>query len=90
MPLELDNNEMLITDESGKEHVMKILFTYDNEVRGKSYVFLYEENDEDNVLAFSYDEKTKELNEIEDDEEYKEVEEVFNAFNEDPKLQEAK
>ena len=90
MPLELDNNEMLITDESGKEHVMKILFTYDNEVRGKSYVFLYEENDEDNVLAFSYNEKTKELNEIEDDEEYKEVEEVFNAFNEDPKLQEAK
>ncbi len=90
MPLELDNNEILITDESGKEHVMKILFTYDNEVRGKSYVFLYEENDEDNVLAFSYNEKTKELNEIEDDEEYKEVEEVFNAFNEDPKLQEAK
>lgn len=90
MPLELDNNEMLITDESGKEHVMKILFTYDNEVRGKSYVFLYEENDEDNVLAFSCNEKTKELNEIEDDEEYKEVEEVFNAFNEDPKLQEAK
>lgn len=90
MPLELENNEMLITDESGKEHVMKILFTYDNEQRGKSYVFLYEENDEDNVLAFSYDEKTKELNEIEDDEEYKEVEEVFNAFNEDPKLQEAK
>lgn len=90
MPLELDNNEMLITDESGKEHVMKILFTYDNEVRGKSYVFLYEENDEDNVLAFSYNEKTKELNEIEDDEEYKEVEEVFNAFNEDPKLQEAR
>lgn len=90
MPLELENNEMLITDESGKEHVMKILFTYDNEQRGKSYVFLYEENDEDNVLAFSYNEKTKELSEIEDDEEYKEVEEVFNAFNEDPKLQEAK
>lgn len=86
----LKNDEMLISDESGKSHVMKILFTYDNEVRGKSYVFLYKENDEDNVLAFSYDEKTQELSEIEDEEEYKEVEEVFNAFNEDPKLQEAK
>ena len=90
MPIELENNEMLITDENGKDHLMKILFTYDNEERKKSYVFLYEESDEENVLAFSYNEKTKELSEITDDEEYKEVEEVFNAFNEDPKLQEIK
>ena len=90
MPLELKNDEMLITDENGVDHVMKILFTYDNEQRGKSYVFLYEKDDEDNVLAFSFNEKSQELSEITDEEEYKEVEEVFNAFNEDPKLQEAK
>jgi len=90
MPLELENDEMLITDENGVDHVMKILFTYDNEQRGKSYVFLYEKDDEENVLAFSYNEKSQELSEITDEEEYKEVEEVFNAFNEDPKLQEAK
>ena len=88
--IELENNEMLVKDESGKEHVMKILFTYDNESRKKSYVFLYDENDEDNVLAFSYNENTKELSEILDDEEYSEVEEVFNAFLEDPKMQEIK
>ena len=90
MPLELENDEMLITDDSGVDHVMKILFTYDNEQRGKSYVFLYEKDDEENVLAFSYNEKSQELSEITDEEEYKEVEEVFNAFNEDPKFQEAK
>ena len=32
----------------------------------------------------------KELEEIEDPDEYAEVEEVFNAFQEDPKIQEAK
>lgn len=90
MALNINGDEMLITDEQGNEHVMKILFTYDNEERKKSYVFLFEKDDEDNVLAFSYDEKSEELSEITDDEEYKEVEEVFNAFMEDPKIQEAK
>ena len=90
MPVNLTDEEMIVTDAEGNDHVMKILFTYDNDERHKSYVFLYEKDDEDNVLAFSYNEETQELEEIEDDEEYSEVEEVFNAFNEDPKIQEAK
>ena len=69
---------------------MKILFTFDNEQRKKSYVFLYDENNEDEVLLFSYDEKTSSLAEVEDDEEYKEAEEVLNAFYEDEKIQEIK
>lgn len=86
----LNEDEMIITDEKGDEKVMKILFTYENEERGKSYVFLYEKGDEENVLAFSYDEESESLSEIEDDEEYGEVEEVFNAYMEDPKIAEAK
>jgi uncharacterized protein YrzB (UPF0473 family) len=86
----INDDEMIITDESGNEKVMKILFTYENEERNKSYVFLYEKDDEDNVLAFIYNEDDKSLSEIEDDEEYGEVEEVFNAFMEDPKIAEAK
>ena len=84
------DDEMLITDESGNEKVMKILFTYDSEERKKSYVFLYDEKDEENVLVFAYDEKTSSLEEIEDDEELKEAEEVLNAFYEDPKIEELK
>lgn len=86
----LNDDEMIITDESGEEKVMKILFTYENEERNKSYVFLYEKDDEENVLAFIYNEEDKSLLEIEDDEEYAEVEEVFNAFMEDPKIAEAR
>ena len=83
-------DEMLITTPEGEEKVMKILFTFDNEQRKKSYVFLYDENNEDEVLLFSYDEKTSSLAEVEDDEEYKEAEEVLNAFYEDEKIQEIK
>lgn len=84
------DDEMLITTETGEEKVMKILFTYESEQRGKQYVFLYDENDEENVLVFAYNEKDLSLEEIEDDEEYKEAEEVLNAFYEDEKIQEIK
>ena len=84
------DDEMIITTESGEEKVMKILFTYESEQRGKQYVFLYEKDDEDNVLVFSVNEKEGSLEEIEDDEEYAEAEEVFNAYMNDEKIQEIK
>ena len=89
--MELKNdNEMVVTDSEGKEHLMHILFTYDNEERGCSYVFFYEVGDnEENVMVMRYTEDG-ELEEIDDDEEYDEVDEVFNAWQEDPKIQEIK
>lgn len=84
------DDEMIITNEKGEEKVMKILFTYESEERKKEYVFLYEKDDEENVMVFSLDEKTQELQEIEDDEEYSEAEEVFNAYMSDEKIQEIK
>ena len=86
----MEDNKIIITDENGNEVAFNVLFTYENEERGKSYVFVYKDNEEDNVMAFIYNELTKEISEIEDDEEYEEVEEVFNAFNEDPKINEIK
>ena len=89
--MELKNdNEMVVTDSEGKEHLMHILFTYDNEERECSYVFFYEVGDkEENVMVMRYTSEG-ELEEIDDDEEYGEVEEVFNAWQEDPKIQEIK
>ena len=84
------DDEMIITNEKGEEKVMKILFTYESEERGKEYVFLYEKDDEDNVLVFAVNEKEEALEEIEDDEEYAEAEEVFNAYMNDEKIQEIK
>jgi len=84
------DDEMIIQTDSGEEKVMKILFTYESEQRGKQYVFLYEKDDEDNVLVFAVNEKEESLEEIEDDEEYAEAEEVFNAYMNDEKIQEIK
>ena len=84
------DDEMIITNEKGEEKVMKILFSYESEQRGKEYVFLYEKDDEENVLVFSVNGEDNSLEEIEDDEEYAEAEEVFNAYMNDEKIQEIK
>ena len=89
--MEIKNeNQMVVTDAEGKEHLMNILFTYDNEERKSSYVFFYDSEDpNEEVIVMRYLE-SGELEPIEDDEEYDEVEEVFNAWQEDPKIQELK
>ena len=87
MPIE--EKELTVVDGNGVEHLVEILFTYDNEERGTSYVFFYEKDNPDEVIAMRYT-KEGELEEIEDEEEYAEVEEVFQAFEEDPKIQDLK
>ena len=78
-----------VIDNEGKEHLMEVLFTYDNEERKTSYVFFYDKEADDEIYVMRYTDK-KELIEIEDPDEYAEVEEVFNAYQEDPKIQEIK
>jgi uncharacterized protein YrzB (UPF0473 family) len=89
--MEIKNEkQMVVTDNEGKEHLMQILFTYDNEERGASYVFFYDTEDpNEEVIVMRYLE-SGELEPIEDDEEYDEVEEIFNAWQDDPKIQELK
>lgn len=77
-----DEKQITIKDEEGNEHLMEILFTYEHEERGKKYVFLYEKDNPEEIMAMEYNDNG-ELFEIESDEEYDEVEEVFNAFVEE-------
>ena len=77
-----DEKQITIKDEEGNEHLMEILFTYEHDERGKKYVFLYTKDNPEEVIAMEYNDKG-ELFEIESDEEYEEVEEVFNAFMEE-------
>ena len=89
--MEINDNEkrMVITDDQGNEHLVEILFTYHNDERNKEYVLFYENDNPDDVIAMIYTEDG-ELLDIEDDEEFQEVEEVLNAYNEDPKIIEAR
>ena len=92
--MEIKNDtQMVVADSEGKEHLMQILFTYENEERKAQYVFFYDTEDkEENIIVMRYigELDSGELEPIEDDEEYDEVEEVFNAWQEDPKIQELK
>ena len=89
--MEIKNEkQMVVTDNEGKEHLMQILFTYENEERNTSYVFFYDTEDKDEEVVVMRYLESGELEPIEDDEEYDEVEEVFNAWQDDPKIQELK
>lgn len=86
---EHDENEYItIIDEEGNESLYEILFTFDSDDYGKSYVLVYPagaSDDEDIELqAFSYIEQedgtSGELGPIETDAEWDMVEEVLNTF----------
>ncbi len=88
--MELDKEKQItIVDGEGKEHLMEILFTYENEERGTKYVFFFDPADPENVIPMRYNDDGS-LEDIDDEEEYEEVEEVFNAYLEDPKIQDIK
>ena len=88
-----NETQMVVVDNENKEHLMQILFTSENEERDAKYVFFYDTEDkEENVMVMRYvgELESGELIGIEDDEEYDELEEVLNAWEEDPKIQELK
>ena len=85
----MEENKIVLTDESGKEYELEILFTYEHEERKTTYFFLYDPKKEDEVMVLKQVGEG-ELEPVEDDEEYAEVEEVFNAYMEDEKIQEIK
>ncbi|MFD1419027.1 DUF1292 domain-containing protein [Companilactobacillus keshanensis] len=88
-----DLDEVILSDDQGNEETYKILFTFDSEDYGKSYVVLYPKDVEDSseieVQAFSFtpdengDVDAGELDPIEDDEEWDMIQEVLNTFSSD-------
>ena len=86
-----DHEHITIVDEHGNEELYEILFTFDSEDFGKSYVLVYPagipEEDEVELQAFSYVENEDgtegDLEPIETEEEWDMIEEVLNTFIED-------
>ncbi|RKL68593.1 hypothetical protein CR203_00630 [Salipaludibacillus neizhouensis] len=89
-----DEDRIIIPDENGDEHLFQVLFTFDVDASGNSYMVLApegsdeNENDDDEVEvhAFRYEEPEGEelaLFPIETDEEWEMVEELLNTFSEE-------
>ena len=86
--IEIKDNEILLTKEDGSEEVAKILFYFHNDQRGKDYYFLYKDSNPDEVIVMGSSDGNS-LEEV-DDEEFDEAEQVFEAYQEDPKIAEAR
>ncbi|WP_108669497.1 DUF1292 domain-containing protein [Peribacillus acanthi] len=87
--MEHGQNNITIVDESGNEQLCEVLFTFDSEEFGKSYVLYYpigeeDENGEIEIHASSFvpseDNRDGELSPIETEEEWDLIEEMLNTF----------
>lgn len=91
--MEHGENHITVVDEDGNEQLCEILFTFDSEEFGKSYVLYYpigaEDDDEEDIeihaSAFqpTEDNEDGELMPIETDEEWDMIEEMLNTFLEE-------
>ncbi|UJF15025.1 DUF1292 domain-containing protein [Jeotgalibaca sp. MA1X17-3] len=88
---EHNHEHITIVDEDGNEELFEILFTFDSEDFGKSYVLIYPagapEGDEVELQAYAYVENEDgtegDLQAIETEKEWDMIEEVLNTFMED-------
>ncbi|MDO4197400.1 MAG: DUF1292 domain-containing protein [Erysipelotrichaceae bacterium] len=75
----MKENSIFITDDNGKEVEMTIYFTF--EANDKNYVVVYQEDNEDELYPFIYDEEGN-LYEVETEEELSMIEEIVSAYEE--------
>lgn len=68
-----------VEDENGNKKNLTIYFTYHSDNFNKDYVIFYDPEDQDSLLACSFDEEGN-LFEIESEEEYKELDEIIDEF----------
>lgn len=80
------DDKIIFVDEQGRQTVLKILFTYKSEERNKNYVLFYAEETPEEIIAGIIGEDN-EIYDIEDDDEYDELEEVLASFLEEQENQ---
>ena len=83
-----NDNDMVITLDDGTQQLLKILFYFHNDQRGKDYYFLYEESNPDELMVMASSDGTS-LEQV-SEEEFDEAEQVLEAYQEDPAIQELK
>ncbi|SDK52309.1 DUF1292 domain-containing protein [Sediminibacillus albus] len=87
-----EKERIIIPDEHGEEHLFEVLFTFDVDQTGDSYIAVVpmeqKEDEEVEVFAFRYEEKSQDeddlsLFQIESEEEWEMVEEMLNTLTEE-------
>ncbi|QTM99912.1 MULTISPECIES: DUF1292 domain-containing protein [Sediminibacillus] len=87
-----EKERIIIPDENGEEHLFEVLFTFDVDQTGNSYIAVVpaeqKDDDEVEVFAFRYEEKSQDeddlsLFQIESEEEWEMVEEMLNTLTDE-------
>lgn len=76
------NNKIIFVDDKGQQTELTILFTYKSEERNREYVIFYAESNPDELIA-GYLDENNEILDIEEDEEYDELDKVIESYFED-------
>ena len=87
----MEKNSFTLVDENGQEKVYDVLFTFDSEETGKSYI-VYTDNSKDEtgniqVFASTYDpnDPNAQLGSIETEKEWKVIETILETLQEEVK-----
>ena len=79
------NNILFVNKTDGERLTFRVLFTHHSKKFNKDYVVFYNEDDENHLLAFSYDENIT-FSEINNQEEIDEVYDVLRKFDKEQAL----
>lgn len=83
--MEKQNDKIVFIDDNGLKTELNILFTYKNEERNREYVLFYDEMNPSEIIA-GYLSDDNEILDIEDDDEYDELEKVLASFQEEEEI----
>ena len=76
----MEENSIIVIDEMGNEIQMEIVFTYEDEDTGKNYVFYLNAEQEDGEVFVSNYDADGNLSPVEDPEEWKKLENIFEDY----------
>lgn len=74
----MNDKQITITDDHGKELIFNILFTFENE--NNKYVLCYDESDEESIIPFKYDDEGNAFI-VEDENELDIIEEFLESYD---------
>lgn len=75
------NNILFFTDSEGNKMTFRVLFTHHSDTFNKDYAVFYNEDDENHIILFSYDENIT-LSSVNNNEEIEELNLVLAKFDE--------
>lgn len=77
--MEKKNDKIIFTDDQGRTTELNILLNYTSPERKRTYVLFYADENPDEIIA-GYLGANDEILDIEDDDEYDELDEVLESF----------